>query len=172
MKKHLFGFVVFSFIFASFVVAFAYFYAPPIWIDQDPIKTVTEPEPFTNGEGVGRAKVRISQAVIDLKSKEIIIDYIFNREDINTKKVRVLLWFYVQDGKNFKYKSHAEFELKPVFDYSNKAEQISRFQWIGDLKPNENLYVVPQNILAGGGYRFIPEFDNEEATPVILAKEK
>ncbi len=30
MKKHLFGFAIFGFIFASFAVAFAYFYAPPI----------------------------------------------------------------------------------------------------------------------------------------------
>lgn len=30
MKKHLFGFAIFGFIFVSFAVAFAYFYAPPI----------------------------------------------------------------------------------------------------------------------------------------------
>ena len=30
MKKHIFGFAIFSFIFVSFALAFAYFYAPPV----------------------------------------------------------------------------------------------------------------------------------------------
>jgi hypothetical protein len=46
MKKHLFGFAIFGFIFTSFAITFAYFYAPPI-----PQLEVTETPVFISQKG-------------------------------------------------------------------------------------------------------------------------
>lgn len=80
MKKHIFGFALFCFIFGSFVFASAFFYAPPILQIAEVALPVSDDEPLIDGEETVRPTGI---------SHEIISSYFFYDESRIVSKIRI-----------------------------------------------------------------------------------
>lgn len=170
MRKHILGFALFSLIVGASVYASILFYKASV---SPPAKSMTEPfRPEINFGNVkyGTATIDVSQAVINLKNKKLDMNFSVKRDDDSTDAVFIIFWFYAKDGEKTRFLEREVVRLTPDFD-SRKIAALSdsySFDWFDELKPNENLYVIPQ--FYGGGHMFVPEFDKAKATAILSAE--
>jgi hypothetical protein len=108
--------------------------------------------------------------VVNLKNKKLDLNFVVECGDDSPDAVEVILWFYVQDGKNTRYLQNESVWLTPNFNSQNVSAQNASysFRWLEYLKQDENLYVIPQYY--GGGHMFIPKFEKSKATAILAAE--
>ncbi len=150
MKKHLFGFAIFSFIFASFAVAFAYFYAPPIpqisvIEENEPFQLITESVEKTSCFGVTKKDIsyQIQYTQYDSDNDQFIskmyVTWKGNGEA--PKKLFVATKIYTLEQRKFAEHFSSMVFTEP-FENSKTAMLIVKF------KIPENLFDKKQNLYA------------------------
>lgn len=158
MKKHLLGFAIFSLIVgtAAFVAALAREVPQPAkqftyevsktscW------KNVRQDSEIRQSTDYGQASVKITQAVLNEKTRKLDTNFFIQRETPSTQKVRVKLTFVnslPNENGNWDDAVRTEYViLSPNFNVDNNGTQlmISSYQWLGDLNSGENLYVTAE----------------------------
>lgn len=139
MKKHILGFAIFSFIFASFAVAFAYFYAPPI----PQISEVKTSVYQSDSRNTCRKK---RSTATNIKYEVISSEYFYNQNIIVSRikltwngygnapeKISVIPQF-ASNGDSHKRKGNSQFFNRPftdsgiitvIGDFSEDSDSVS-----------------------------------------------
>ncbi len=177
MKKHATGFIFFVLIFLLFAVGYAVFRTYPI----PEIEVVDNLEP-TAGKDVcfpkklRDAEVSIVQAVADPTNRTIVLDLLIN-ENRNDGPVcpTAAFSFYRVDGNGATLLRSEEREIIPVEGADGTSRGVVRttFDWLGDLRKVDNLYVTIRAVRSDREGRQVIPFSRDNATPVLLiAKNK
>lgn len=190
MKKHLFGFAVFSLIVGTTVFIFSFFKGQPKLSHSKTVvyevskqscwKNVRQNSEVMRDAGYGQASVKIVQAVLNENTRQLNTNFLINRETPSTQNVRVKLTFV---NGSFKGKGNWDgvvrteyVTLSPDFNIDNSGMQstVSSYQWLDNLKSSENLYVM-----AGTVYSLRNDLDTvprkadlENFTPILLMNKK
>ena len=172
MKKHIFGLAIFSFIVGTAAVfAVVFSYVPTIPIIGEAEEPAMQSETFNWCRQ--DAEVKVSQALINKNNQKLDLSFLVKREDVSVEPIEVILWFYAQDNKKIRYLTHKVIAIKSNYSSSNIADYLATISYekLGDLKPNENLYVLSE-IAPCDAHRFVPTFDKNKAVPVVAAELK
>ena len=184
MKKHLFGFALFS-----LIIGTAVFISPMMRQSPSPAKSYTYEvsnrscwkNTRQNSEiqqsYYGPASIKITQAVLNEKTRKLDTSFSIQRETPSTQNVKVKLTFVNGVSKyneNFDGVVRTEFvDLSPNFNVNNSGtlSMIFSYQWLDDLKDSQNLYIRAEVV-----DNFQKSFENSvsrktnfnEFTPVLL----
>lgn len=178
MKKHIFGFAIFSFIVGAAIVISSFLFSTvpemkgfPVITEQtqQSRKTSCFMRDYRQHEN---NKVKIQQAVLDLKTKQLKT-FISLPPGIEADKYRtVVLHFFVKDVGQTRYISSEEIWVKGSFDAENEA-LLTSLDWLDKSASYDNLYVVPEiNSRLTNYSKNPPSFDVSKASPVLLSKGK
>jgi hypothetical protein len=184
MTRHIAGFVLFSFIVSvSGVIAFIFADIPQNIVPQPEIYTVKNAPKY---EGKYRCdkkdnytfssdvSVKVAQSVFNKRTGLIDTNLYIERKDFSTNSVAVALHFFAKNNDGARFIATENFYSKPDFNRQNKAVlgiPSRSYQWLDDLNPNENLYVIADADFRNVGNRkFQPDFDETKAFSVISLK--
>jgi hypothetical protein len=176
MKKHIFGFAIFSFIIGATILISRMLFFPA-----EPIFHVIEIESpsarktscwMRDARKVEKPKVKIEQAVLDVKTKQLKTSVALHpRLEANAYST-VLLHFFIKDGGKTRYLASEDVWVKGTFDAKNEAI-LTSLKWLDESKSYENLYVVPEIETDVIDYKEnSPVFDYSTAAPVLLSEGK
>ena len=181
MKQNIFGVILFSIIVGT-----------AIYVSQ-PFKTLSSPSAVTEkpvivesrsrcGKTVYRppvvsslAKIKITQAFLNQNTNQLNTELEIQRKTNSVEYVGVSYYFFVKDGKATRFLANETIAVKPDFNGKNKVNQeiISSYSWLDGLDSKDNLYVIIEP--NDDGFRpnsSIPRFEENNATPILLLKEK
>jgi phage-related protein len=184
MKKHIFGFAVFSFIVAVTVIisSFLIFKTPAVQVNQPSVphysgktycwkyKQQRESEPVAARKET--ARVKIEQSVLDLKTKQLktFLSVRPQRGSEAGENYTVALHFFVKDGKSSRYVSTETVWVNSLFD-SEKESLLTSLKWFENLDAQDNLYIVPEIADGWKDYKQAqPIFDNSSAASVLIKR--
>ncbi len=169
MKKQIFGFALFSFIFGATVIIYGMFAVKSV----NEVKMSVDYSNYAQTKSCWRMKREahetnvhspiVRQAILDLKTKHL-------RWELDRARVDapVALNFFVKDGKGTRF---VHSELVPMSAYGDQfVNANSSYEWLENLDSYENLYVIaePLSHMEQENKIFSPEFDAGKATPVLL----
>jgi hypothetical protein len=167
MKKHLFGFALFSLI----VGTTAFIYAKFNVVSVDEVYTPVDYSTFAQTKSCWKMKREMSesniglpivkQAIFNLRTKQL--KWELDRSNIDTP---IALNFFVKDKNGTRYINSV---LAPMSGYEGGAI-ISSYLWLDNLDSYENLYITAEPV-SYSEYRnknFRAKFDVSRATPVLL----
>lgn len=177
MTKHFIGFIVFSLIITAAIIIkpFSFItkkYEYTVRSDYDyserarsscwRMKRQATESDAPNTADSGRVQIR--QAVLDWNSKRMDWE-IYNPKSFST----LALHLFVKDSKGVRYITT---EVTPYLSSNNDMKYSSTYTF-RDLRPSENLYVVPEVISRTDADRknFFPVFDKNLAVPVTVLDE-
>jgi hypothetical protein len=180
MKKHLFGFAIFSLIVGSAILVSSMFSSPRgVFV---PVVETVSYDSTQNScwkmkrksfevretEAVKISKPFVRQAVLDLNTKQLDWDLV-----VPESATSVALHFFAKDARGVR---HLKTEFVPILSVDKPSanggvlEFTSSYLWLDKLGYYENLYVVPEAISRGELKRrsISPVFDETAATSVLL----
>jgi hypothetical protein len=169
MKKHIFGFALFSFIVGT--TGFIYAMLSIVNIEEvkvpsytqtySPTKSCWKMKRETSRENLGSPLVK--QATFNLASKQL-------RWELNTSQVNtpIALNFFIKGENGTRYVNSTFVPTIAFRDGSVNA--TSSYEWLNNLDSYENLYVIAEPIAHGkrGNKNFSREFDANKATAVLV----
>lgn len=180
MKKHFIGFALFSFIVAAAVCLSIIF---SISERADYVsKTVPAVKlaPAVKETAARFGKIDddspvVRQAVLNLKTKQINVELLFDRDNRPPGSLPLILKFFRKDGKGTRFIHSVEVTLMPDSFYyrsveTETAQIVGSYDWLDNLARYDNIYVIAEN-----DSRFrrqtatAPVFDNSFARAVTLA---
>lgn len=172
MKKHLFGFAVFSLIVGSAIFVSSIFSAPKnVFVHV--IETTGPHTPKTScwarkRESVKTGSVSIKQAVLDLETKEIKFQL-----DVPKLDSPVALHFFTKDSEGTIYLA-TEFPFPVISNASGQHGVVKSNSWMKDLDGHQNLYVVAEHLSRRNFELGVsnPEFDETKAVAVTVNSRK
>lgn len=177
MKKHIFGFAIFSLIVGvtvliSKLLSFAVTETDVYMIKNQPQEERRTYCRMRDYRSFEKPKVKIDQAVLDLKTKQLKT-YVSLMPQIEADKYRtVLLHFFVKDGGKTRYLSSEDIWVKGSFEAQNEAI-LTSLKWLDESESYDNLYIVPEIENDKTNYKNLsPVFDYSTAVPVLLSKGK
>jgi hypothetical protein len=177
MRKHVFGFAIFSFIVGATVLISRLLFFPVAEPEFHVIENQSSSPRKTScwmrdTRKFEKPKVKIEQAVLDLKTKQLKT-FVALQPQIETDKYQtVLLHFFVKDGGKTRYLSSEDVWVKGTFDAKNEAI-LTSLKWLDESESYDNLYVVPELENDKIDYKEnSPAFDYSNAAPVLLSKGK
>lgn len=183
MKRHIIGLIIFGFIISVTAVIASFFVKmPPIPV----LEPVFESRDFVYSGGKhcpGKRKkprpkesgiltsVKVTQAVFDVKKKQLDTQFLIERGDEAIETVNVALHFFVYDQFGVQHIADEFVTLNPNFDMGDVAisKNIASFKWLTNLESRENLYVISVVTDKPGNRLNPPEFNSSEATAVLLS---
>ena len=144
MKKHLFGFAIFSLIVGSAIFVSVIFSAPRE-VTVPAVETVYE-LPVKSScwkmkrEYAKKDSLAVRQAVLDLETKEINFELYVPKTDSP-----VAMHFFVRDFEGTRYLAT---ELSPLLSSTNNGVLgfTKTYSWLKNPDSYQNLYVVPEQI--------------------------
>lgn len=169
MKKHIFGFALFSFIFGATAVIYGMFTVNSV----NEVKMPVDYSGYAQTRSCWRMKREaretnvhspiVRQAILNLKTKHLSWELDRARVD-----APIALNFFVKDEKGTRF---VHSQLVPMSAYGDEfVNANSSYEWLDNLDSYENLYVIaePLSQREQGNKIFSPEFDAAKATPVLL----
>ncbi len=186
MNKHIVGFILFNLIVGTSIIIAAFFYQIPKYesVVVSPVTSETytrscwkSNKRYTNNG----TSVKVTQAIYSNKTEELKTELFVQSGEQSLDNIKIALHFFVKDGDSTRYLATEDLtnnkgDMKGIYDMSErritKATFLltSDYQWLGDLKSSENLYVMPEVIDAGMNRDYTPVFYEANATPVTLAR--
>ena len=183
MKKHLLGLAIFSFIFAAFAIAFAYFYAPKVLEINEVKRPVFENDTrnrceknFTqnNSSSIEITQPNISNVFRKNSAKESQIFFAMVKKDKLAVGTKILLHFFVGDGKTISYAATENYEIKRISTDERITSAYINFDlngWQKKFNRKNNFYVIPQIVTEDYNSDSIqPKFDSNKAIPVLWSE--
>ncbi|MDQ3179569.1 MAG: hypothetical protein M3Q33_03515 [Acidobacteriota bacterium] len=174
MKKHIFGFMLFSLIVGTSAFIYGFFFAPltaiqPVYVfeNQPEKRKSCRKETYSRVERP-TVNAKVVQAVFNQNTNQVDMDLFLERKNNSTDDIAVWLEFFVKEGAKTRYLATEKVNLTPDFNLDDKATHsiTSSYEWLDNLESRENLYVVPRT--NGNTERgFTPIFDEAKATSVI-----
>lgn len=186
MNKHIVGFILFNLIVGTSIIIAAFFYQIPKY--ESVYVTPVTSETYTRSCWKGNKRyankmtsAKVTQAVFDSKTQELKTELFVQSNKKIFKDIKVVLHFFVKDGDSTRYLATEDLtnnkgDMKGIYDVSERRMTKATFlvtfdyQWLGDLKSSENLYVMPEVIDTEMNKDYTPVFDEVNATPVTLAR--
>jgi hypothetical protein len=168
MKKHFWGFALFSFIVGISAIIYGMFNVLAVeevgqsyTATYSPTKSCWKMKRESSRTNFGSPMVK--QAVFNLKSKQL-------RWELDTSEVNtpVALNFFIKDEKGTRYVNSTFVPMSAYRDNSVRA--TSSYLWLDNLESYENLYVIAEPVLSGAykNKNFQPNFDARRATAVLV----
>lgn len=166
MKKHLFGFAIFSLIVGAAIFVSAIFSSPKeVFVPV--VETTYETRVNSSCWKMKREysktdSVSVRQAVLDLETKEIKFQL-----DAPKPDSKVALHFFVKDAEGTYYLA-TELPAPLMQSASGLRGTIKSNYWLNNLSSYENLYVVPDTNFNREMGAFYPKFDEGKAFAVTV----
>lgn len=169
MKKHYFGFALFSFIVGTAAVIYAMFNVvnveevpvPSYSATYSPSKSCWKMKRELRESNIGSPIIR--QAIFNLKTKQL--KWELAAPETNSK---IALHFFIKDENGTRYINSV---LAPTFGYEyGTMKATSSYLWLDNLESYENLYITAEPV-SSGAYKnknFQPKFDASRATAVLV----
>ena len=169
MKKHIFGFALFSFIVGT--TAFIYAILSIINIEEvkvpaysptySPTKSCWKMKREASRVNIGSPSVK--QATFNLASKQL-------RWELDTSQVNtpIALNFFIKSENGMRYVNST---YVPMIAYRNgSVGATSSYEWLNNLDSYENLYVIAEPVShSEQGYKnYSRKFDANKATAVLV----
>lgn len=190
MKKHVFGFALFSFIVAVAVVVGNLPAFEPASVHL--IDSYEEPQPRyfckkRQSRNYDYQNAKIEQAVLDLKTKQLKISLSLPSQSgaaaAEEKSYTLALHYFVKNGSETRFLKTQNNYLNSAFDTENEW-LLTSSEWLDALESYDNLYIVPEikenvsvnSFSVKGGDSINPKnqprFDYSTAAPVLLSRGK
>ncbi len=180
MKKHLFGFALFSlivgmsaFIYAMFNVVRVEEVSAPNYSLTAPAKSCWKMKRKFKESKIGSPIVR--QAVFNLARKQINLEVLLNGSENAEVNLPVVFSFFQKDAKGIHYiGSEHNSTISNSLHESDEGlttRITGSYDWLYNLESYSNLYVVAEFAPTRTGFtkrNFQPEFDAYKAFPVML----
>jgi hypothetical protein len=172
MKKHLFGFAIFSLVVSTAIIVSAIFSSSHevfmLVVETTYGTRVTTSCWKMKGEYSQTESVTAKQAILDLKAKEISFHLDIPNLDFPLES-RIALHFFVKDIEGSYYLA-TEFPAPMIQNASGQRGIIKSNYWLNNLSSYQNLYVIPELISNRDFERgiFNPKFDESKATAVTI----
>lgn len=170
MKKHVFGFALFSFIVGTTIFLYALLNIGSVAEIHAPAYSPTYSRPTScwrmkrELRSANLDLPTVKQAIFDSKSKQL--KWELSAPDADTP---VALNFFIKDEKGTRY-VNSMFVPTNTYRVGSIVRSTSSYEWLDNLDSYENLYVVAEPILYGEyGYTINShDFDASKATPVLV----
>jgi hypothetical protein len=169
MKKHIFGFALFSFIVGT--TGFIYAMLNIVNIEEVKVPSYTPSYSSTkscwkmkrNSTQVNLGSPLVKQATFNLASKQL-------KWELDTSQINapIALNFFIKNESGTQYVNSTFVPTIAFRDGSVNA--TSSYEWLNNLDSHENLYVIAEPLVHGKrGYKnSLPEFDASKATAVLV----
>ena len=192
MNKHIVGFILFNLIVGTSIIIAAFFYQMPKY-DSVVVTPVTS-ETYTRSCWKSNSRFinnttspKVTQAVFDSKTHELKTELFFQTDARSIEDIKLALHFFVKDSHSTRFVgtenlTREKFDMtniqniSDIYDTSERRMIKAEFSgnsspdWLDDLKPRENLYVMTEFINTGMNRDYTPVFNEANATPVMLAR--
>lgn len=166
MKKHIFGFALFSFIVGTAI--FIYSMLNPFKVENNSAPNYSPSDLRVNSCWRMKRNLNtkrsgspiIKQAIFNLQSKQL--NWELDTSTINTP---IALNFFIKDDKGTRY---INTKIVPINAYHNgRTGAASSFLWLNNLDSYENLYVTAEPVT--NNYEDVSkDFDLSKAAPVLI----
>ncbi len=186
MNKHIVGFILFNLIVGTSIIIAAFFYQIPKY--ESVVVTPVTSETYTRSCWKSNKRyennltsAKVTQAVFDSKTQKLKTELFIKSRQNSFTDIKVALHFFVKDSNSTRYLAtedltREEMNMRSISGITERriAEAsflvTSDYQWVGDLKSRDNLYVMPEVVNAGMNRDYTPVFYEVNATPVTLAR--
>lgn len=179
MRKHIFGFALFSFIVGVAVAVSGWLAFKSVSIHTFELRSdapQTKQWDYCMKDRFKKSaypNAKIEQAVLDVNTKQLTTFLSLNpRAETEEVSSAVALHFFVKNGRATRYLATENIWMNSAFD-SEKESVLSSLEWLDNLESFDNLYVVPElNDNRVSYKKNPPRFDSANAAPVLLSKGK
>ncbi|MDQ3798760.1 MAG: hypothetical protein M3384_04865 [Acidobacteriota bacterium] len=192
MKKHAFGFALFSFIVAVAVVVSNLLAFEPANVHLTDSYEEPQPRYFCKKKQTRRnydfQNAKIEQAVLDLETKQLRVSFSLPpqsgvAERGEEKSYTLALHYFAKNGSETRFLKTQNNYLNSAFD-TEKEWLLTSSEWLDTLESYDNLYIVPEirenasvnSLSVKGGNRTNPKkqprFDYSTAAPVLLSGDR
>ena len=168
MKKHFFGFALFSFIVGTAAVVYAMFNVVSVeevtvrnYSTYSPTKSYCKMKRELRESNVDSPTIK--QAILNLKTKQL--KWELAAPENNSK---IALHFFIKDESGTRYLDSV---LAPAYGHEyGTIRATSSYLWLDNLESYENLYVTAEPISTSAykNKNFQPKFDQSKATAVLI----
>lgn len=176
MKQNIFGVILFSIIVGTAVIVSEFFVVLPI-----PPAIEEKPLVFESKSRGGKThrndfgKIKLTQAVLNPKTNQLFTSLMIERPNSSADYMGLTYHFYTKEGAETRYLASETVAIRPDFNSKEQAnhEITPSYAWLDSLVSKNNIYVmaIPESNCFSKS-QSIPRFDELNATPVLLMKDK
>lgn len=177
MKKHIFGFAIFSFIIGATVLvsgllATMFCSGSPVLLKTNYAES--ERKTYCNmkrSQRYGTEKIKIEQAFLDQNNRELKTFIALKNSGKDSDPYTVALHFFTKNGDQTRFVATENVYFETGL--KNNETTLKSLSWTDKLETTDNLYVQPEATWGLTKYKGIPPgFDQTNAAPVLLSRGK